>query len=60
MIAVRTSSKVVGAESVACHPLLRIVQLFNFAVFTTLQHVIWMAINTQAQDFNNTRCSYKC
>ena len=36
MIAIRTSSKVVGAESVACHPLLRIVQLFNFAVFTTL------------------------
>ena len=36
MIAIRTSSKVVGAESVARHPLLRIVQLFNFAVFTTL------------------------
>ena len=36
MIAIRTSSKVVGAESVACHLLLRIVQLFNFAVFTKL------------------------
>ena len=36
MIAVRTSSEVVGAEYVACHALLRIVQLFNFAVFTTL------------------------
>ena len=36
MIAVCSSSKVVAGKSVICHPLLKIAQLFHFAVFTSL------------------------
>ena len=36
MIAMCLSSKVVAGKSVICHPLLKIAQLFHFAVFTSL------------------------